>query len=1025
MFITKPNMIFKSIALAVVFLFLWHQIAWAGDLSNYSIDDALTKQYKEQSSMFAPDYIVRQQNIHEEIISQKQAAENYVYTYNVKSALTESSQEDTWELQGPKAVAMSTPPNPASPHGLEYDRIEAGSDGWTYYYLGDQCQEYAHEDGRAYVYTYRENGSRDQIVYYNADNTVDFVTTYLYDESGTRTGSIKEHTNGTVYHYDAQGLYRKVVFANGYYFTYREYYAGTNKVKIREYYKPGGILYYTDTFQYDADWKYSGKIREYPNGTIREYDKDNKLIRYVICDDAGSHLYTYYYFYDSDGNRTGKKLEYPNGTAKIYDKDNNLIEYRICGAEGALLYTYYYFFDSNGNRTGKKLVYPSGKTYEYDENNRLIKLTNSNGNYALYTEYYPNNEVKIIEYYTPEGEWRFTYTYHRDAGGNYRGKTVEYPGGKVYEYDEENKLIKLTYGNANYITYTYREDGKLDYFVYQKPDGALLYTQTYFYDDDGERTGWLIEYPNGTKYYYDSRGRKTKIVSANGNYALYEYFFETSRLKTITHYMADDTWRYTVDYRYDPDENYTGYAIEYPDGTIKEYDTENRLVRRAYANGNYAIYEYFSGTDRLKTITHYMADDTWRYTVTYLYDPDEKYTGYAVEYPNGEIKHYDIDGRMVRRAYANGYYDKYEYYSNCKYKIKTRYRADDSLRVIVGYLYDTKWNYTGYTYTYPSGYLYVYDTDNKLIKKTEPNYTYLEYFYDADGSLAVFIKYMPGGGITIYDKDGNSTHECAIVRSISGIRVVENSAGEMITLKRGDRGRYFLNTLLDSRGALTYWNYDESGKMTDYGKMLSDGTIEKYDLEGRILEKRIPEDDFIKGVNLPWIRYGYDLGLRPGSTDHIGFSSYSTSVSLYEKLEAWKGSTARVFLFCDLRSSVNFDSSGTPISFTDKVYEDMRFLLEAAKVFSVKLIPTLFDYTIADRVTRENFYEVGERPDLIADPAKRQALLDLFSAFLDEFAGDPSIYAWDVINEPEYAHAVSVAEMKSFVADFADLIHAK
>jgi len=232
-----------------------------------------------------------------------------------------------------------------------------------------------------------------------------------------------------------------------------------------------------------------------------------------------------------------------------------------------------------------------------------------------------------------------------------------------------------------------------------------------------------------------------------------------------------------------------------------------------------------------------------------------------------------------------------------------------------------------------------------------------------------------------------------------------------------------INTLLDASGTFTTYDYDDTGNLTGYTITYTSGEIGIYDSYGKLLETTIPENNFIKGVNLPWINYGYDLGAKTSFNFHIGYSS--DLETLYERLDTRKGDYVRLFLFCDLRLGINFDTTGSPTDFMDKVYEDMRALLNAAKDLNIKLLPTLFDYGIADGVTHEGHYQVGEHAELISEWRKKQALLGLFNEFFEEFASNTSIYAWDIINEPEYATAVSISDMQGFVADFANLIHSK
>jgi len=78
---------------------------------------------------------------------------------------------------------------------------------------------------------------------------------------------------------------------------------------------------------------------------------------------------------------------------------------------------------------------------------------------------------------------------------------------------------------------------------------------------------------------------------------------------------------------------------------------------------------------------------------------------------------------------------------------------------------------------------------------------------------------------------------------------------------------------------------------------------------------------------------------------------------------------------------------------------------------------------LADGIQYENGYLVGEHPDLISDPVKRQALVDLFRSLVRQFTNRSSIFAWEVMNEPEYATAVSHQNLESLVQEFTQMIH--
>ncbi|MBU1084183.1 MAG: hypothetical protein KKG84_03715, partial [Candidatus Omnitrophica bacterium] len=232
---------------------------------------------------------------------------------------------------------------------------------------------------------------------------------------------------------------------------------------------------------------------------------------------------------------------------------------------------------------------------------------------------------------------------------------------------------------------------------------------------------------------------------------------------------------------------------------------------------------------------------------------------------------------------------------------------------------------------------------------------------------------------------------------------------------------YVVSTILCTDGTFIEYEYNENNETISCAKTLSSGDVEIYGSDGRLDKKYSADAGFVKGFNMPWNNYGYDLGKEPGSGSWIGFSEKKNE--LYKKMDLCRGGYVRVFLFCDLRSGMNFSADGTPLSFTEKVFEDMRTLLDTAVIFNVKLMPVLFDYTIADGITQEGAYKVGEHADLIADEAKRSALMDIFAGFFAEFASDPNIYAWDIINEPEYAWAVGMDQIREFVSGMTALIH--
>jgi len=180
-------------------------------------------------------------------------------------------------------------------------------------------------------------------------------------------------------------------------------------------------------------------------------------------------------------------------------------------------------------------------------------------------------------------------------------------------------------------------------------------------------------------------------------------------------------------------------------------------------------------------------------------------------------------------------------------------------------------------------------------------------------------------------------------------------------------------------------------------------------------------DDFQRhsGANLPWINYGWDLGRNPWGGAPGGFSSNVANLNEDFRFLSGHGvGLVRVFLFCDLRSGVLF---GDDLLFDDHVYPDMDALAAAADRYHLLLLPVLFDYLLADGVSREGGTAVGEHPELLT--TDRDKLISLMSEFLARYGQNPRIYAWEIMNEPEWITRVSQADLATFVAEMAAAIH--
>ncbi|HUQ87853.1 MAG TPA: PKD domain-containing protein [Vicinamibacterales bacterium] len=223
------------------------------------------------------------------------------------------------------------------------------------------------------------------------------------------------------------------------------------------------------TYSYDA----TGNLVSISSlaGTI-SYIYDKGRLHQVV--DAAGRVTTF--TYDAVGNRTG--LSYPNGTsaAYVYDANDRLSQLTHNGISGQLA-NYAFTLDATGARTRIDESTGAVKNYSYDVlsrlteervtdllgnpifqndysydavGNRLTKTSSTAGGAATPRNYGYNNADQLV---TENG---ITYTY--DLNGNLTSKT-DAAGVTAYQYDFDNRLVRLTEPAGQATTYRYDADG--------------------------------------------------------------------------------------------------------------------------------------------------------------------------------------------------------------------------------------------------------------------------------------------------------------------------------------------------------------------------------------------------------------------------------------------------------------------------------------------------------------------------------------------------------------------------------------
>ncbi|MGQ9610193.1 MAG: RHS repeat-associated core domain-containing protein [bacterium] len=366
------------------------------------------------------------------------------------------------------------------------------------------------------------------------------ITTYEYDDFGRQTkrtlpigmsetffydaeGNIISHTdfNGrkTNFQYDSNGRIIRKDFLDG-------------KSETYTYNTSGKYLTITDnrgqtSFEYDLLDRVIKRTD--PDGRSISYSYDPAGNRTSVTTPAGTTNYTYdalnrlktvidpdggitTYDYDSVGNRT--RLENPNGTYTeyIYDSLDRLTSIKHRKSDSTVISSYAYTLGPAGNIThveennGRIVNYTYDNIYRLTQENingsRIINYTydvvgnrltkNDNGAITNYT--YDNNDRLITE---------GSISYNYDNNGNLISKTSASEN-ILYEYDSQNRLIKVTVNDAFGTNVT-----------------------EYIYDTDGIRVQKTLNGSDITKYLLDKNLQFTQVLlettGAGANIASYVY----------------------------------------------------------------------------------------------------------------------------------------------------------------------------------------------------------------------------------------------------------------------------------------------------------------------------------------------------------------------------------------------------------------------------------------------------------------------------------------------------------------------
>lgn len=195
-------------------------------------------------------------------------------------------------------------------------------------------------------------------------------------------------------------------------------------------------------------------------------------------------------------------------------------------------------------------------------------------------------------------------------------------------------------------------------------------------------------------------------------------------------------------------------------------------------------------------------------------------------------------------------------------------------------------------------------------------------------------------------------------------------------------------------------------------------------------------DEFVEGVNLPWLRYGCDFGASAWFP-RGGLASGRDRDRLRAALEASavrRVEVVRWFVLCDGRSGLREDGDGTPSGLDGSVLADFGAALDELARAGMKMLPALIDFHWGLPARHVRGVQTGGRLEVLRDARRREALIQrVLRPLLSAFGHEPTIAAWDLFNEPEWLTlgvgrwdprgAVDAADIRALVRDVATLAH--
>lgn len=681
------------------------------------------------------------------------------------------------------------------------------------------------------------------------------IKTYSYNESQNKTVITDSNGRTSTQSYDDTKFITNIIDAAGRTKTI-QYTTENNKNKYGEVASMTDEIGNVTSYERDANGNITKQTN--PDGSYTDYlyDGNNNLL--WERDSLGNFII---YEYDNQGIKLTKKARYlnkvsTNETVALTSENSNLFA----------IEEYSYYADSTANLKGLLYQYKNAEGYitEYTYDSHGNPLTVKDPETELTTNYTYNSINYTTSKTTPKG---YVYQYEYDNSGNLV-KEINIDDGGITRtvYDENGrKTLEISpqqYNSANdslnvssninsYLDttdgkkYEYYQNGLLKKIITQEGDvteytydlygNVLTETIPCQYDESGikksEHGKYIYEYDNlnrltGIKFKETENSGIITLKSISYSQEQSDGEYLTVQTET-TYYDSTNSSTVVSKSKYNDKIVYVGYS----DGTIESYTYYDDGELKSTTSGNgYTTHYKYNSFDLANNVTY---NEIWSPTdggYSYArtdYDlngnlvaeyksneivelnsvPQNLYKRSLEYYNNGKLaQEYDTEGRKTEYEYDNdGNISKISVYTDSNNKNITEYvnnsrgQAVTETKIITA---DTIYNDTRTSLVTTK----IYDLNGNLISQTLPDGVVITNTYDKLNRMILTSQLL--------------TDENDVVQTV----VVEqryNSNGDVYYKK-------------DSKGAETYYVYDNRGLCIKEINSLGGITRNYYDYAGRL-----------------------------------------------------------------------------------------------------------------------------------------------------------------------------------------------